>query len=108
MILNMQGGYIKYGCILCDWIATTEIPIKKKKKKIWPQRKWKVGEKIYRMILVVNEDVLLPPLHIKLGLIKQFVMTMNPSGRGVYVCFKIVSSSFGIKNKGGCVCGSPN
>ncbi|KAJ4441970.1 hypothetical protein ANN_11834 [Periplaneta americana] len=77
MILDMQQGYNKYECFLCEWNSRDRNS--HYKRKIWPECKWKVGEKnILNEKLVASEDVLLPPLHIKLGLIKQ----LNTSGRG--------------------------
>lgn len=84
MILGMQQGYTKYGCFLCEWDSRDRNS--HYKRKIWPERKWKVGEKnLLNEKLVASEDVLLPPLHIKLGLIKQFVKAMDTSGRG-FMC----------------------
>ena len=61
-------------------IVVTEIPTTKKdlaSKELESGRKNIQNEK-----LVASEDVLLPPLHIKLGLIKQLVKAMNQSGQG--------------------------
>lgn len=55
-------------------------------RKIWPQRKWKEGENIVNERLVAREDVLLPPLYIKLGLIKKFANATNSAAK---VSFKI-------------------
>ena len=47
MILGMQQGYKKYGCFLCKWNSRDRNS--HYKRKIWTQRNWKVGEKIFRM-----------------------------------------------------------
>ena len=81
MILGMQQGYTKYGCFLCEWDSRDRNS--HYKTMIRPLSNWKVGEKnIQIKKLVASEDVLLPPLHIKLDLIKQFVKATNSSGRG--------------------------
>ena len=62
------------------------------KKKIWPAREnLIVGE--YNIVngpLVEREKIILPPLHIKLGLIKQFVKALNKEGN----CFEYICKLF--------------
>lgn len=81
MILGMQGGYTKYCCFLCEWDsrARKEHFVRT----VWPTRKLTVGEKnVTNESLVAPKDVILPPLHIKLGLMKQFVKAMDRNGQG--------------------------
>ncbi|KAJ8893179.1 hypothetical protein PR048_005764 [Dryococelus australis] len=93
MILGMQQGYTKYGCFLCEWDSHDRNSHYEKRE--WPRRKWQVGEKnIKREKLVASEDTLLRPLHIELGLIKQFVKAMDQAGRGfMYLSEKFPSLS---------------
>ena len=51
----------------------------------------KVGEEnIIRELLVERKKIMLPPLHIKLGLMKQFVKTLDKNGG----CFKYLCRFF--------------
>lgn len=81
-ILNgMQGGNTKYPCFLCEWDsrAYSEHYVQKE----WVRRvTFKVGEKnVLNIPLVDPSDIILPPLHIKLGLIKQFVKALDKKGK---------------------------
>ena len=61
-------------------------------KKCWPTRNaLKVGEEnIIRKPLVEREKIMMPPLHIKLGLKKQFVKALDKNGG----CFKYLCRFF--------------
>ena len=61
--------------------------ISQRKDKYWEQKLWPirkcltVGEKnIIHQPLVEHEKIIFPPLHIKLGLTKQFVKALNVEG----------------------------
>ena len=57
----------------------------------WPARNLNPSEKnVVAQPLVDPKDVLLPPLHIKLGLMKNFVKGMNQEGRA----FKYIREKF--------------
>ena len=70
-------------------IAEQRRPLDKKE---WPSRKvFVLGEKnIKNVPLIIREKVLLPPLHIKLGLIKKFVKALDKVGE----CFKHFFTKF--------------
>ena len=58
---------------------------------MWPKRTLKVGEKnVHFESLVDPKKVLLPPLHIKLGMMKQFVKALPKDGE----TFKYLSRKF--------------
>ena len=61
-------------------------------KREWPSREVFIrGEKNIKNIPLVNrEKILLPPLHIKLGLMKQFVKALDKEGE----CFKYLCTKF--------------
>ena len=66
--------------------------------KNWPVREQlKVGDKnVIHDQLVPCEKIIFPPLHIKLGLMKQFVKTFDKTGQ----CFQYISSAFpGLSNE---------
>lgn len=89
MLLGQQAGFTKYPCFLCLWDSRDRQ--NHWTKKSWPPRELKVGEKnVLREKLVPRQKVLLPPLHIKLGLMKQFVKSLPRDGD----CFKYLLAKF--------------
>lgn len=90
MLLGQQGGYTKYPCFLCEWDS-------RNKAQHWIQKEWtrrsgfEIGIKnVVRENLVDPNNVLLPPLHIKLGVMKQFVKALSKEGD----CFKYLRDKF--------------
>ncbi|CAK9816550.1 hypothetical protein ANTQUA_LOCUS8999 [Anthophora quadrimaculata] len=77
MLCGMQGGYTKYCCLLCFWDCRAREHHYKRKQ--WPERKnVTVGQDNIKYVpLIKKENVILPPLHIKLGLFKNFVTALN-------------------------------
>lgn len=77
-LVGLQGGYTKNPCFLCLWDSRNDA--KHYKTVEWPKRnEFVVGEKNVKwQPLVKQEKILMPPLHIKLGLIKQFVKALDP------------------------------
>ena len=70
-LLGQQGGYTKYPCFLCYWDSRA-------KDEHWVRNQWPArsslapGDKnIIYIPLVDAKKIILPPLHIKLGVIKQ-------------------------------------
>ena len=89
-MLGQQGGYTNYHCFLCYWDSRTgDIDWYQKD---WPVREHlHVGEKnIINEALVSRDKIIFLPLHIKLGLMKQFVKALSKEGE----CFKYLRSSF--------------
>lgn len=89
ILLGMQLGYTKHCCFLCMWDS--------RDRKLhyikgdWPARNLNPSEKnVVAKPLVDPKDVLLPPLHIKLGLMKNFVKAMNREGQA----FKYIREKF--------------
>ena len=76
-LLGQQGGHTKYPCFLCYWDsrANEEHWVRKE----WPPRNTiKPGEKnIVNNPLVDQKNFILPPLNIKLGLMKKFVKALD-------------------------------
>lgn len=70
-------------CFLCLWDSRADA--QHYKKKHWPQRlTFLPGEaNVERVPLVDPNKIILPPLHIKLGLIKNFVKKLKPESRSV-------------------------
>lgn len=80
LLLGQQSGFTKYPCFLCEWDSRARE--KHYRQKVWPSRNsLVVGEKnVVQSNLVDPENILLPPLHIKLGLIKQLIKALKNRG----------------------------
>ena len=74
--MGLQGGFTKHCCFLCLWDSRATAQHYETKE--WPKRNsFAPGVKNIQHIPLVNPDkVLMPPLHIKLGLMKNFVKAM--------------------------------
>ena len=69
--MGMQAGFTKYCCFLCLWDSRADPSITSSK----------TGEhSLKENPLVDMNKVLLPPLHIKLGLMKNFVKALLKNG----------------------------
>ena len=89
-LLGQQSDYTKYPCFLCYWDS-------RDKGNHWTKQDWpvrdrlNVGEKnVIAEQLVPRDKVEFPPLHTKLGLMKQFVKALDKDGD----CFQYVCESF--------------
>ena len=84
----MQGGYTKYPCFLCLWDSRADDLHYQQKD--WQSRDgFKIGK--YNVIakpLVPPKNLLLPPLHIKLGLMKNFVKALSKEGKSFQYILK--------------------
>lgn len=90
LLLGQQRGYTKFPCFLCEWDS-------RNKDLHWIRKDWPLRESlksgmknILKENLVDPAKVLLPPLHIKLGLMKQFVKALSKQGE----CFKYLCNKF--------------
>lgn len=81
MLCGMQSGYTKYCCFLCLWDSRDREHHYTRKN--WPAREnVTVGkDNIKNAPIVKKENIILPPLHIKLGLIKNFVKALSKEGQ---------------------------
>ena len=77
ILMGMQPGFTKYNCFLCLWDSCKVTEHYKRKK--WPLcENFNVGENNIKYDPLVDKNkVLMPPLHIKLGLCKQFVKALD-------------------------------
>ena len=90
-LLGQQSGYTKYPCFLCMWDSRA-------KEKRYVQKEWPVREllepcrakNVIHEPLVDRDKILFPPLHIKLGLIKQFTKALDKHGE----CFEYLCRAF--------------
>lgn len=83
LLQGMKRGYPKFPCFKCLWDsrAFCEHYIRK----AWPARRRFISgnHSILKRPLVPSSAILLPPLHIKLGLMKVFVKNLNKAGLGI-------------------------
>ena len=90
MLLGQQPGFTKYPCFICKWDS-------RDRSNHWIKHDWPLRESFipgYRNILhpapVGRSNVILPILHIKLGLMKQFVKALNKEN----ACFNAFEKSY--------------
>ncbi|GBP10891.1 hypothetical protein EVAR_5469_1 [Eumeta japonica] len=90
LLLGQQSGFTKYPCYLCLWDSRDRKNHYVKKE--WPSRvQLNVGRhNVIRAPLIQPSNYLLPPLHIKLGLIKQYVKALDKDGD----CFRYLRGKF--------------
>ena len=90
ILVDQQRGYTKLPCFLCEWDSRADKDHWKIKH--WPTRtEFAPGAKNIKYEKLLEPDkILLPPLHIKLGLMKQFVKALDKQGR----CFEYICSKF--------------
>ena len=77
---GQRSGYTKYPCFLCLWDSRARDQHWKKKN--WPKpSSLQVGsDNVVNTPLVDPGRIIFPPLHIKLGLMEQFVKALNKDG----------------------------
>ncbi|CAN2390955.1 hypothetical protein PRIEUP_LOCUS992 [Pristimantis euphronides] len=82
LLLGLQLGYTKHMCFLCLWNSRDD-------KNHYKTRQWplKVGHTVGRYnvqhkSVIDSFQVFLPPLQIKLGLMKQFIIAIDRDGNG--------------------------
>jgi len=86
LLLGMQLGYTKYCCFLCEWDSRDKNnhyvnKLSPKRTSLTP------GEtNVVNQPLVFPEKIYLPPLHIKLGLMKYFVKGMDKTRPLIAIC----------------------
>lgn len=89
-LMGMQSGFTKYCCFLCLWDSRA-VDQHYVQSNWLPRTSYQPGVFSVKQIPLVDPgNVLLPPLHIKLGLMKQFVKTLGKrKSRGFqYICEK--------------------
>ena len=80
-LLGLREGYTKHSCFLCLWDSRAdEQPFVVKS---WPPRKDLTSgfHNVLNLPLIGRSKILLPSLHIKLGLAKQYVKSLKPTSR---------------------------
>jgi hypothetical protein len=77
LLLGLQQGFTKYCCFICEWDSTARSLHYSRKD--WPGRKTVEPGimNVENKPLVKPSNMLLPSMHLKLGLMKDFVKAMN-------------------------------
>ena len=77
ILMGMQVGYTKYCCFICEWDS-------RDREHHYVRKKWHLRDEMQPEIknvvhvpLVQPNKILMPPLHIKLGLMKNFVKKLD-------------------------------
>lgn len=84
LLLGLQLGYTKHMCFLCLWNSCDDSNHYKMKQ--WPpQDKYTVGRyNVQHKSPVDPLNIYFPPLHIKLGFMKNFVVAMDSNGKAFH------------------------
>jgi len=77
VLLGLQAGYTKYSCFLCEWDSRARGTHYSRKH--WPHRQSLTSgiKNVIHKPLIKPSKVLPPPLHINLGLMKNFVKALD-------------------------------
>lgn len=80
ILLGLQSGYTKHCCFLCTWDSRARD--KYYNVKVWPARQTLEPGKmnISQKPLVDPQKIFLPGLHIKLGIVKNYIKAINRNG----------------------------
>ena len=89
-LLGQKSRYTKYPCFLCYWDSRAKQ--KHWCTAFWPERRsLNCGDKnVINDPIVDRNSILLPPFHIKLGIMRQFVKALDYD----IDCFKYISAAF--------------
>lgn len=95
LLSGLQTGYTKHMCYLCLW--DTRYRYNQYEKRNWETRQEFLLNvaNVVHVPLVPKEKILLPPLHIKLGIVKNFLKTLDhqkPAFKWYRKCFPGLSS----------------
>ena len=100
-LLGLQGGSTKHSCFLCLWNRRADE--QHYLFKSWPACKDLTpgSHNVLNSSLIERSKILLPPLHIKLRLAKQFVKALKPTSHAFCHIRQMFPSISGAKVKGG-------
>lgn len=97
ILMGLTGGYAKHQCFLCLWEGRkNELHYDYNHK--WPPRnKFRIGinSQEKEPLLRDQSKIILPPLHIKLGLVRNFTMALPRNG-AAYECLMRIMNKLGV------------
>ena len=90
IILEQPAGFTEFSCFLCLWDSRDRV--KHYKQIQWLNRNAlnPSSHNVIREPLIERSKILLPPLHIKLGIMKQFTKALDKEGQ----CFMYLRKQF--------------
>jgi len=82
ILVGLQAGYVQYACFLCQWRSRAKDQYETSN---WPLRQaYATGfQNIQYNPLVPTDKIRLPPLHIKLGIFKNFIKALDRESESV-------------------------
>lgn len=96
LLAGLQMGYVKNMCFLCTWDAHY-------KQNHYTKRDWKLRDEftlnyhnVVNVPLVPTEKILLPPLHIKLGIVKNFIKCLAKNESPAFLYLKVLFNHLSI------------
>ena len=100
-LLGLQGGYAMHSCFLCLWnsrVGEQHYLVKNRpaRKDLRPS-----SHNVLNSSLIEKSKILLPLLHIKHGLAKQFIKALKPTSRAFRHIRQMFPSISEVKVKGG-------
>ena len=101
VLLGLQSGYTKYSWFLCLWNSRADSEHYEKMHLPTWKEPTPGTYNVIRELLVSWKKVLLPPLHIKLGLVKQFVKALDFEGEVFQEIYSVFPRLSDAKIKGG-------
>lgn len=89
LVTGLQPGFTKFNCFLCKWDSRAKSLHYIQKD--WPKRlEFNIGQDNVKNKPLVNKDmIILPPLHIKLGLFKNFIKALK-NNQAVFLYLKSI------------------
>ena len=82
ILMGLQSGFVKHGCFICEWDS--------RDKEQYTKVNWPIGaeyspgvKNIKYEPLVPNTSILIPPLHIKVGLYKKFLKALDKESSAI-------------------------
>lgn len=97
ILMGLRQGYSKHQCFLCLWEGRKNDLHYDYSHKWAPRNRFKIGEASQEKEPLVKDrsKILLPPLHIKLGLVRNFTMKLHRDGVA-YECLLKIMKKLGV------------
>lgn len=100
ILMGLKQGYAKHQCFLCLWEGRAD-KLHYDEKHVWePRPDIDIKEKISQVappLIADRSKILLPPLHIKLGLVRNFTKKLPRDGEA-YKCLHTFFRGHGLSN----------
>ena len=83
ILMGLRKGFVKFSCFICLWDSRCRSEHYTKQN--WPNRyDYSVGESsVVAEPLVDRDNIIIPPLHVKLNLVKNFIKSLDKTGEAI-------------------------